>query len=134
MVLHEAVGKRSEYLAIVTRKLRSDDVLRCLTELFVAHGYCSSTFGRTTGLSSLPATCASGSAGSTSTRFIEAGSPWQNGYCESFNSKLRDELLAGEQFSTLHEAQASRSNAGANDYKYGAAAFLARLIAHRRPR
>jgi transposase InsO family protein len=28
-----------------------------------------------------------------------------NGYCESFNSKLRDELLAGEQFSTLHEAK-----------------------------
>jgi transposase InsO family protein len=34
-----------------------------------------------------------------------ASSPWENGYCESFNSKLRDELLAGEQFSTLHEAK-----------------------------
>jgi hypothetical protein len=34
-------------------------------------------------------------------------SPWENGYCESFNSKLRDELLAGEQFSTLHEAKRS---------------------------
>jgi transposase InsO family protein len=33
------------------------------------------------------------------TLFIEPGSPWENGYCESFNSKLRDELLAGEQFS-----------------------------------
>ena len=39
------------------------------------------------------------------TAFIEPGSPWENGYCESFNSKLRDELLAGEQFSTLHEAK-----------------------------
>src|SRR4029450_2513732 len=39
------------------------------------------------------------------TLFIEPGSPWENGYCESFNSKLRDELLAGEQFSTLHEAK-----------------------------
>lgn len=38
------------------------------------------------------------------TLFIEPGSPWENGYCESFNSKLRDELLAGEQFSTLYEA------------------------------
>ena len=37
--------------------------------------------------------------------FIEPGSPWENGYCESFNSKLRDELLAGELFSTLHEAK-----------------------------
>jgi transposase InsO family protein len=39
------------------------------------------------------------------TLFIEPGSPWENGYCESFNSKLRDELLAAEQFSTLHEAK-----------------------------
>jgi putative transposase len=30
------------------------------------------------------------------TAFIEPGSPWQNGYCESFNSKLRDELLNGD--------------------------------------
>jgi putative transposase len=30
------------------------------------------------------------------TLFIEPGSPWENGYCESFNSKLRDELLNGE--------------------------------------
>ena len=33
------------------------------------------------------------------------GSPWENGYCESFNSKLRDELLNGEIFYTLKEAQ-----------------------------
>ena len=39
------------------------------------------------------------------TLYIEPGSPWENGYCESFNSKLRDELLAGEVFSTLHEAK-----------------------------
>ncbi len=32
------------------------------------------------------------------TAFIEPGSPWENGYCESFNSKLRDELLDGEIF------------------------------------
>lgn len=39
------------------------------------------------------------------TLFIEPGSPWENGYCEGFNSKLRDELLAGELFSTLYEAK-----------------------------
>jgi len=39
------------------------------------------------------------------TLYIEPGSPWENGYCESFNFKLRDEVLAGEQFSTLHEVQ-----------------------------
>ncbi|MFX7849891.1 transposase, partial [Acinetobacter baumannii] len=39
------------------------------------------------------------------TAYIAPGSPWENGYCESFNSKLRDELLAGEAFSPLYEAQ-----------------------------
>jgi putative transposase len=37
--------------------------------------------------------------------FIEPGSPWENGYIESFNGKLRDELLNGEIFYTLHEAR-----------------------------
>ena len=36
--------------------------------------------------------------------FIEPGSPWENGYNESFNGKLRDELLNGEIFYTLKEA------------------------------
>ncbi len=36
---------------------------------------------------------------------IEPGSPWENGYNESFNGKLRDELLNGEIFYTLKEAQ-----------------------------
>ncbi|MDA8603879.1 transposase, partial [Alphaproteobacteria bacterium] len=36
---------------------------------------------------------------------IEPGSPWENGYCESFNSKLRDELLAREIFYDLREAK-----------------------------
>jgi hypothetical protein len=39
------------------------------------------------------------------TAYIEPGSPWENGYCESFNSKLRDELLKSEIFFTLTEAQ-----------------------------
>lgn len=39
------------------------------------------------------------------TLYIEPGSPWENGYCESFNSKLRDELLNGEIFCSLKEAQ-----------------------------
>jgi putative transposase len=37
--------------------------------------------------------------------FIEKGSPWENGYIESFNGKMRDELLDGEIFYTLKEAQ-----------------------------
>ena len=39
------------------------------------------------------------------TLYIEPGSPWENGYCESFNSKLRDEHLNGEIFYTLKEAK-----------------------------
>jgi putative transposase len=39
------------------------------------------------------------------TAYIEPGSPWENGYCESFNSKLRDELLNGEIFYSLREAE-----------------------------
>lgn len=40
----------------------------------------------------------------TATLYIEPGSPWQNAYSESFNSRLRDELLNGELFSSLKEA------------------------------
>ena len=39
------------------------------------------------------------------TLFIEPGSPWENGYIESFNGKLRDELLNREVFTTLEEAK-----------------------------
>jgi len=40
------------------------------------------------------------------TLYIEPGAPWENGYIESFNGKLRDELLNGEIFFTLDEARA----------------------------
>jgi putative transposase len=39
------------------------------------------------------------------TACIEPGSPWENGYIESFNARLRDELLNGEIFCTLREAK-----------------------------
>jgi transposase InsO family protein len=39
------------------------------------------------------------------TAYIEPGSPWENGYCESFNAKLRDELLDSEIFYSLAEAK-----------------------------
>ncbi|MBY0267929.1 MAG: IS3 family transposase [Burkholderiales bacterium] len=39
------------------------------------------------------------------TLYIEPGSPWENGYCESFNGRLRDELLNGEIFYSLREAR-----------------------------
>ena len=39
------------------------------------------------------------------TAYIEPGSPWENGYCESFNARFRDELLNGEIFYSVKEAQ-----------------------------
>jgi len=41
----------------------------------------------------------------TATLYVEPGSPWENAYSESFNSRLRDELLNGELFSSEKEAQ-----------------------------
>ena len=41
----------------------------------------------------------------TKSLYIEPGSPWENGFCESFNGKLRDECLNGEIFYSLKEAQ-----------------------------
>ena len=44
-------------------------------------------------------------AGSTATAYIDPGAPWQNAWVESFNARVRDELLDVEEFSTLAEAQ-----------------------------
>jgi transposase InsO family protein len=58
-----------------------------------------------TARSSSPGTCGRIVSVGAKTAFIEPGSPWKNGYCESFNSKLRDELLNGEIFYSLAEAK-----------------------------
>lgn len=39
------------------------------------------------------------------TAYIKSGRPWENGYCENFNGRFRDELLNGEKFDSLREAQ-----------------------------
>jgi putative transposase len=90
---------------VVARRLRSDDVLQCLTDLFVAHG--PPEHIRSDNGPEFVACNVRGWLGriGVKTLYIEPGSPWENGYCESFNSKLRDELLECEQFSTLYEAQ-----------------------------
>ena len=44
-------------------------------------------------------------AACSQTAYIEPGSPWENGYCESFNGRMKDELLNGEIFHSLREAQ-----------------------------
>lgn len=95
-----------ESLAIrVERKLGSTHVLETLTELFLQRGppkHLRSDNG--------PEFCADAVKRwlerlEVKTLFIEPGSPWENGYVESFNGKLRDELLNTEVFTTLKEAQ-----------------------------
>ena len=60
------------------------------------------------------------------TAYIEPGSPWENGYCESFNSKLRDELLNGEIFYTL-QGGPGRHRRLAAALQHGPSALVARL-------
>ena len=90
---------------VVDRNIKSDDVLDCISNLFLIYGvpeHIRSDNGpeftaklvrewlKRIGVKTL---------------FIEPGSPWENGYNESFNGKLRDEVLNGEIFYTLKEAQ-----------------------------
>ena len=92
------------------RRLRSDDVLHCLTDLFVAHGipeHIRSDNGPEFTAKAVRRWL--GNIGVT-TVYIEPGSPWENGYNESFNGKLRDELLNGEIFYTIKEAQVLLGN------------------------
>jgi putative transposase len=95
-----------ECLAIdVARRLTSEDVLERLSDLFVRRGvpqYLRSDNGSEFTANKVRQWMAR--VGVT-TLFIEPGSPWENGYVESFNGKLRDELLAREQFDTLLEAK-----------------------------
>ena len=95
-----------ECLAIkVERKLNSTNVIDVLTDLFILRGppaYIRSDNG--------PEFVAQAvrdwiEAVGARTAYIEPGSPWENGYCESFNAHFRDEFLNGEIFYSLREAQ-----------------------------
>ena len=95
-----------ECLAIeVERRIKSDDVLHRLTEVFVERGtpdYIRSDNGPEFIAEAVTSWLHDLEVG---TLFIEPGSPWENGYVESFNGRLRDELLNGEIFDTLTEAK-----------------------------
>ena len=95
-----------ECLAIdVARRLTSEDVLERLTDLFIRRGvpdYLRSDNGAE--FTALPFRDWLQRVG-VRTLYIEPGSPWENGYIESFNGKLRDELLEREIFDTLLEAK-----------------------------
>ena len=96
---------REALMIRVDRKLNSTDVLDALTDLFILRGppeYIRSDNGpEFIALKVRDWIAAVGAK----TAYIEPGSPWENGYCESFNARFRDELLNGELFYSLKEAQ-----------------------------
>ena len=95
-----------ECLALrVDYRLGSDDVMDVLTDLFITHGIPDhirsdngSEFTAKSIRNWLPKL-------GVKTLYIAPGSPWENGYNESFNGRFRDEFLSGEVFYTLKEAQ-----------------------------
>ena len=95
-----------ECLAIdVARRLTSDDALERLSDLFARRGvpgHIRSDYGPEFTAKAVRDWL--GRVGSKAL-FIEPGSPWENGYVESFNGKLSDELLEGEVFDTQLEAK-----------------------------
>ena len=89
----------------VDRKLTSIEVLYKLSELFILYGvpdYIRSDNGSEFIAKELRKWL---QRVGVKTAYIEPGSPWENGYIESFNGKLRDELLNGEIFDTILEAK-----------------------------
>ena len=95
-----------ECLAIdVARRLRSDDVLERLAWLMATRGVPEHVRSDNGAEFTAKTVRDWMSRVGVKTLFIEPGSPWENGYCESFNGKLRDELLARERFDTLKEAK-----------------------------
>ena len=95
-----------ECLAIdVGRRLNSEDVLERLAWLFATRGVPDHV--RSDNGPEFTATAVREwlKKVGVKTLFIEPGSPWENGYVESFNGKLRDELLNGEIFYTMTEAK-----------------------------
>ena len=95
-----------ECLAIrVNRKLNSTDVLDVLTDLFLLRGIPGHIRSDNGPEFVAKAVRSWITAVGAQTAYIEPGSPWENGYCESFNAKFRDELLDGEIFYPLKEAQ-----------------------------
>lgn len=89
----------------INRKLKAADVMYELSELFIERGtpdYLRSDNGSEFAADLIRRWL---QRLGVKTLFIEPGSPWENGYIESFNGKLRDELLNGEIFDTILEAK-----------------------------
>jgi transposase InsO family protein len=89
----------------VARSITAVDVIRVLERLFAEYGepeFIRSDNGPEFIAKAVQAWLAARRA---KTLYITPGSPWENAYSESFNSRLRDELLNGEEFASLAEAR-----------------------------
>jgi transposase InsO family protein len=95
-----------ECLAIlVARKITTQDVIDLLFHLFIFRGIPEHLHSDNGPEFTAKAIRAWLNRIGVKTLYIERGSPWENGYIESFNGKLRDELLNREIFTTLEEAK-----------------------------
>ena len=96
---HECIAIRIE------RKLKSIDVIDVLSDLFITRGVPEHV--RSDNGPEFIATAVQEwiAAVGAKTAYIAPGSPWENGFVESFNARLRDELLNGEIFYSLAEAR-----------------------------
>ena len=95
-----------ECLAIrVARKLKSTDVIDVLSDLFILRGVPAHIRSDNGPEFIARAVQKWISAVGSNTAYIAPGSPWGNGYVESFNARFRDELLNGEIFYSLREAE-----------------------------
>jgi transposase InsO family protein len=91
--------------SFVARRSRSQDVILILADLFLKHGlptHIRSDNGPEFIAKQLRSWLARIGIGPL---YIEPGSPWETGYCESFDGKMRDQLLNGELLYTRKEAQ-----------------------------
>ena len=95
----ESVGVKVE------RKIKAQDVIDKLFDLFILRGVPEHIRSDNGPEFTAKAVRKWLSRLGVRTLFIERGSPWENGYIESFNGKMRDELLKREVFATLKEAQ-----------------------------
>jgi transposase InsO family protein len=89
----------------VARNITSDDVLEYISDLFLLRGIPKHIRSDNGPEFTAKAVRNWLNCIGVKTLYIEPGSPWENGYIESFNGKLRDELLNGEIFMTLLEAK-----------------------------
>jgi putative transposase len=96
---------RKNLSAKVNRRIRSQDVIDELFELFILRGIPEHIRSDNGPEFTAKAVRKWLNRLGVKTLFIEPGSPWENGYIESFNGKMRDELLSREEFTTLEEAR-----------------------------